>query len=205
MAKKTTTASGAKAADAMEQRLVAFAEQLGRMAGTFQAKADGWMDRETLNRQIASVRDGAADLLEQLAGGAKKAAKKGDEEAGRCGGSRRSQRAERRHGRRARQAASQAGACQSGCECRSEPGGEVAGGQDDDQDAPAPRARLAALHRSRWRARRAPGGCRPAAVELPVLGFGRVGALESHEQPFVRTPSTISLNGSTPDLPTRSS
>ncbi len=76
MAKKTTTASGAKAADAMEQRLVAFAEQLGRMAGTFQAKADGWMDRETLNRQIASVRDGAADLLEQLAGGAKKAAKK---------------------------------------------------------------------------------------------------------------------------------
>jgi hypothetical protein len=76
MAKKTTTASGAKAADAMEQRLVAFAEQLGRMAGTFQAKADGWMDRETLNKQIASVRDGAADLLEQLGGGAKKTAKK---------------------------------------------------------------------------------------------------------------------------------
>ena len=56
--------------------MVAFAEQLGRIAGTFQAKAEGWMDRETLNKQIASVRDGAADLLEQLAGGATKASKK---------------------------------------------------------------------------------------------------------------------------------
>jgi len=44
------------------------------MAGTIQAKAEGWMNRETLNKQIASVRDGAADLLEQLAGGATKAA-----------------------------------------------------------------------------------------------------------------------------------
>ena len=60
-------------ADAMEQRLMAFAEQLGRMVGTIQAKADGWMDRETLNKQIASVRDDATKLLEQLAGGAKKA------------------------------------------------------------------------------------------------------------------------------------
>jgi len=63
-------------ADAMEQRLMAFAERLGRMVGTIQAKADGWMDRETLNKQIASVRDDATRLLEQLAGGAKKATKK---------------------------------------------------------------------------------------------------------------------------------
>jgi hypothetical protein len=62
--------------DAMEQRVMAFAEQLGRMVGTIQAKADGWMDRETLNKQVASVRDEAARLLEQLAGGAKKATKK---------------------------------------------------------------------------------------------------------------------------------
>jgi division protein CdvB (Snf7/Vps24/ESCRT-III family) len=59
--------------DAMEQRVIAFAEQVGRMVGTIQAKADGWMDRETLNKQIASVRDDATKLLEQLAGGAKKA------------------------------------------------------------------------------------------------------------------------------------
>jgi len=72
----TTNASGATPADAMEKRVVAFAEQLGRIAGTFQAKAEGWMDREALNKQIASVRDAAADLLEQLAGRATKAPKK---------------------------------------------------------------------------------------------------------------------------------
>jgi hypothetical protein len=71
-----TNVSGATTADAMEQRVVAFAEELGRIAGTLQAKAEGWLGRETLNRQIASVRDGASDLLEQIAGGAAKASKK---------------------------------------------------------------------------------------------------------------------------------
>jgi hypothetical protein len=59
----------AAANDAMEQRVVAFAEQLGRIVGTVQAKAEGWMDRDALNKQLASVRDGAADLLEQLSDG----------------------------------------------------------------------------------------------------------------------------------------
>ena len=63
----TTSASGAATADSMEQRLVAFAEQPGRMVGTIHAKAEGWLERENLNQQIASVRDGAAHLLEQLA------------------------------------------------------------------------------------------------------------------------------------------
>ncbi len=72
----TTDVSGATTADAMEQRVLAFAEQLGRIAGTLQAKAEGWLDRETLNRQIASVRDGASDLLEQIADGAAKASTK---------------------------------------------------------------------------------------------------------------------------------
>ena len=69
----TTDPSGATTADPLEQRVVAFAEQLGRLAGTFQAKAEGWLDREALTKQIASVRDGAAELLEQLAGGETKA------------------------------------------------------------------------------------------------------------------------------------
>jgi hypothetical protein len=69
----TTDSSGASAGDALEQRVLAFAEQLGRIAGTFHAKAEGWMDREALTRQIATVRDGAAELLEQLAGGPTKA------------------------------------------------------------------------------------------------------------------------------------
>lgn len=69
------TNGGTMTADAMEQRVLAFAEQLGRIVGTVQAKAEGWMDRATLKKQIASVRDSAADLLEQLAGGATKASK----------------------------------------------------------------------------------------------------------------------------------
>jgi hypothetical protein len=73
---RTTNASGETTGDAMEQRVVAFAEQLGRIAGTFQAKAEGWLDREALTKQIASVRDGAAELLEQIAGGATKASKR---------------------------------------------------------------------------------------------------------------------------------
>ncbi|MEP6916690.1 MAG: hypothetical protein ABJC89_13650 [Acidobacteriota bacterium] len=68
----TASASGMTTAATLEQRVVAFAEQLGRIAGSVQAKTEGWMDRETLNKQIASVRDGAADLLEQLAGSATK-------------------------------------------------------------------------------------------------------------------------------------
>jgi hypothetical protein len=60
----------------MEQRVMAFAEQLGRMVGTIQAKADGWLDGEALHRQIATIRDEAAHLLDQLTGGAKKATKR---------------------------------------------------------------------------------------------------------------------------------
>jgi hypothetical protein len=45
------------------------AEQLGRIVGTIQARTEGWRDRKTLSRQIERVRDGAAHLLEQLAGG----------------------------------------------------------------------------------------------------------------------------------------
>src|SRR5690242_13336605 len=85
--KKATNASGAKTSDAIEQRVVAFAEQLGRIAGRVQAKADGWMDRETLAKQIASVRDGAADLLEQLADRAATAAVKAPAAAAARGGS----------------------------------------------------------------------------------------------------------------------
>jgi hypothetical protein len=67
---------GTTAARAVEQRVLAFAEQLGRISGTFQAKAEGWLDREALAKQIASVRDSATELLEQLAGSATKVSKR---------------------------------------------------------------------------------------------------------------------------------
>jgi hypothetical protein len=47
--------------------VLAFAEQLGRIAGTVQAKTAGWMDGDALKKDLARVRDGAADLLRQLA------------------------------------------------------------------------------------------------------------------------------------------
>ncbi len=65
-----------KTAEAMEARVIAFSEQLGRVVGTVQAKAEGWMDRDALKNQIASIRDGATALLEQMAGKEKKAVKK---------------------------------------------------------------------------------------------------------------------------------
>jgi len=64
--KSAESAGPTLTADVMEQRVVAFAEQLGRIVGTVQARAEGWMNRETLNKQIASVRDSASELLDQL-------------------------------------------------------------------------------------------------------------------------------------------
>jgi hypothetical protein len=71
----TTGAAGSTTGDAMEQRVIAFAEQLGRIAGTVQGRAEGWMDRSSLTTQISSVRDAASELLDQLVGGATKVAK----------------------------------------------------------------------------------------------------------------------------------
>ena len=71
-----TPATDASKGDAFEEQVVAFATQLGRIVGSVQAKAEGWLDREALSQQIASVRDGAADLLKHMGGGARKASKK---------------------------------------------------------------------------------------------------------------------------------
>jgi hypothetical protein len=66
---KATPTASSTTGDAMEQVVLAFAEQLGRIAGTVQAKAEGWMDRDALRQQVAGVRDSAAELLDQLAEG----------------------------------------------------------------------------------------------------------------------------------------
>jgi hypothetical protein len=60
-------ASSASTADSVEQRVVAFAEQVGRIVGTVQAKTEGWFDRQALSDQFASVRDSAADMVRHLA------------------------------------------------------------------------------------------------------------------------------------------
>ena len=71
----TTKSADARTTDAMEERVVAFAAQLGRIVGTVQAKAEGWMDRDALKKQIAGVRDSAADLLEHLSASVTKVTK----------------------------------------------------------------------------------------------------------------------------------
>ena len=50
----------------VEERVVAFAEQLGRLIGTVERKSEGWMDQKALNEQVTQIRDGAVDLLNHL-------------------------------------------------------------------------------------------------------------------------------------------
>jgi hypothetical protein len=61
-----TAAVSNSVAGNMEQQVIAFAEQLGRVVGTVQAKAEGWLDRDALKEQLSHIRDGASALLEQL-------------------------------------------------------------------------------------------------------------------------------------------
>ena len=53
-------------ADAVEQKFVALAEQMGRLIGTVQAKAEGWLDPKYMRDQITRIQDGATDLLSYL-------------------------------------------------------------------------------------------------------------------------------------------
>lgn len=64
----STTSSDRPTTDVLEERVLAFAEQLGRIAGTVQAKTAGWMDGDSLKQELTRVLDGAADLLHQLTG-----------------------------------------------------------------------------------------------------------------------------------------
>jgi hypothetical protein len=52
----------------VEERVLAFAEQLGRLVGTVERKSEGWMDQKALNEQVTQIRDGAVDLLSHLGG-----------------------------------------------------------------------------------------------------------------------------------------
>ena len=60
--------------DGMEERVQAFAELLGRIAGAVQAKTAGWMEDDSLKKELVRVRDGAADLLGHLTAAAPAAA-----------------------------------------------------------------------------------------------------------------------------------
>ena len=127
----TIQSSGtAMTADVMEQRVVAFAEQLGRIVGTVQARAEGWMDREALNKQIASVRDSASELLDQLKTTVSKATAATKTTANAMST------------KKARQEAPETHAKGSARRGRGREGVEHSLGQDHDQDGQAARARV---------------------------------------------------------------
>lgn len=50
----------------LEDRIVAFAEQVGRMIGTTEAKTADFLDRTHLADQLARIRDEATDLLHRM-------------------------------------------------------------------------------------------------------------------------------------------
>src|SRR5258707_728255 len=56
----------AAAESQLEERVVAFAEHLGRVVGTVQARTEGWLDPQALKQEMASIRDGAADVLDHI-------------------------------------------------------------------------------------------------------------------------------------------
>jgi hypothetical protein len=60
------TPKAAKATSEVERKLVAMAKQLGVFVGTVEAKADGWLDREVLAKEVGRIRDVATDLLAQV-------------------------------------------------------------------------------------------------------------------------------------------
>lgn len=65
MAKRKTSTSRPSQSVSIN-RLVRFAEQAGRMAGTLHSKADVVLDRPAVKRQVARIRDAASQLLKQL-------------------------------------------------------------------------------------------------------------------------------------------
>jgi hypothetical protein len=53
-------------ASGFEQRVVEFAEQLGWMVGTAEAKTHKWLDPAQLTNKLTGIRDGALELLNHI-------------------------------------------------------------------------------------------------------------------------------------------
>ena len=65
-----TSSPATPGVDGLEGQVLAFADELGRIARALHAKTAGWMHGNSLKTQLTRVRDGAADLLQQLTAGA---------------------------------------------------------------------------------------------------------------------------------------
>ncbi|HEX8028166.1 MAG TPA: hypothetical protein VF491_06885 [Vicinamibacterales bacterium] len=63
MAGKDKKSKGDAGESDVEQGVVALAQQIGWFLGKVQKRADGWLENETLQQQVAQMRDGAIELL----------------------------------------------------------------------------------------------------------------------------------------------
>jgi hypothetical protein len=65
--KKPRSQADQTSVKALEKNVIAIAEQLGRIAGTAQAKTDTWLNQPNFSEQLAGIRDRAAKLLDRVA------------------------------------------------------------------------------------------------------------------------------------------
>jgi hypothetical protein len=65
MAKRTRKTTSTDQAS-LEDRMVAFAEQVGWIVGAAQTRTEGWLEHGRLAEQLARIRDEASSLLAQL-------------------------------------------------------------------------------------------------------------------------------------------
>jgi hypothetical protein len=79
MAKTEKSGSSAAGQDkAADSRVEAFAEDLGRLLGTAQSKAEGWLgQRKEIVKHLSDIRDTAARLLTDLGHQAERAVRRG--------------------------------------------------------------------------------------------------------------------------------
>lgn len=72
MAERKSTGN-TKSKSETDAKVVALAEQLGWFLGTAKAKADGWLEGDKVKKELARIRDGAAELLQHIEGAARSA------------------------------------------------------------------------------------------------------------------------------------
>jgi hypothetical protein len=64
--KKRVAITSSDSLKSLEQQVIAVAEQLGRIAGTAQARADHWLEQPGFHAQLGRIRKRAGQLLGRL-------------------------------------------------------------------------------------------------------------------------------------------
>src|SRR5438034_1012962 len=79
--------SSAPTEDALEMKVVAMAEEMGRLIAAVQTKTERWLDQASVRDQLTRIHEGAAELISHLTpAGAPAAQAAKAKEKGRSGG-----------------------------------------------------------------------------------------------------------------------